>query len=135
MEKIAILYQSNPAPIKDGVLKPMKPGGYSDSGADMAYCLKSMGLPIVTPVENPRENVDLDWVFPDDMTGIQSAVDAGAQLLWLNTVLYDKHPIEKFKESGLRIVGQPPELVGKYDNKWVTNGLLKSMNFQFLRQH
>ena len=37
MGKIAILYQAKPPPIKNGIQKPMKPGGYSDSGADITY--------------------------------------------------------------------------------------------------
>lgn len=31
--KLAILYQQSEPPAKDGIRKPMKPGGYSDSGA------------------------------------------------------------------------------------------------------
>lgn len=37
--KIAVLYQKFALPAVNGILKPMKPGGYSDSGADIAYCL------------------------------------------------------------------------------------------------
>lgn len=37
--KIAVLYQKCALPAVNGILKPMKPGGYSDSGADIAYCL------------------------------------------------------------------------------------------------
>ena len=36
-EPIVVLYQAIQAPVIDGVRKPMKPGGYSDSGADIAY--------------------------------------------------------------------------------------------------
>ena len=50
MQTTAILYQSKLPPIKDGVQKPMKLGGYSDSGADIACELKKNGVRIVTPV-------------------------------------------------------------------------------------
>ncbi|MDI2089821.1 hypothetical protein [Commensalibacter oyaizuii] len=36
-QKIAILYQALPPPIIDGLRKDKKPGGYSDSGADIAF--------------------------------------------------------------------------------------------------
>ena len=49
MQKTAILYQAKLPPIKDGIQKPMKPGGYSDSGADIAYELAKNGIGIVTP--------------------------------------------------------------------------------------
>lgn len=37
--KLAILYQSTIPPSIMGIFKPMKPGGYSDSGADIAFNL------------------------------------------------------------------------------------------------
>ncbi|CAG8856436.1 2728_t:CDS:1, partial [Gigaspora margarita] len=46
---VAILYQALQPPIIDGIRKPLKPGGYSDSGADIAYSLRSDNIPIVTP--------------------------------------------------------------------------------------
>lgn len=58
--KLAILYQQSEPPAKDGIRKPMKPGGYSDSGADIAYCLKSDGEEVITPVENPDVYRDTD---------------------------------------------------------------------------
>ena len=43
MENIAILYQCEPPPQKEGAQKPMKLGGYSDSGADIGFCLQENG--------------------------------------------------------------------------------------------
>jgi len=126
MKKVAVLYQGLAAPLIDGVLKPMKPGGYADSGADLAFSLKSMGLPIVTPTPFPEERVDKDWVFPDTHEGIREALALGAQILWLNTVLYDSHPIIKFQGKGLEIIGQPVHIVDTYDNKWLANELLRN---------
>ncbi len=125
MKKIAILYQDLPAPLKDGVLKPMKPGGYSDSGADLAYSLKLKGLPVVTPSKLPNETSDMDWVFPDTHKGIQNALDSEARIFWLNTVLHEDHPIKDFRGQGLEIVGQSPFVVEKYDDKWITNEWLR----------
>lgn len=125
-ERIAIIYQSKIPPERNGNIKPMKLGGYSDSGADIAYSLQSQKINIVTPVENPKVDSDLDWVFPDSAEGIQSAIDKGATIIWLNTVLYKGHPIENFIKKGISVVGQIPENVDLYDDKWVTNNLLKS---------
>lgn len=63
---IAILFQSRPPPMVDGVQKPMKPGGYRDSSADIAYILQKRGLPVVLPVKEANPAQDLDWIFPDD---------------------------------------------------------------------
>lgn len=93
--KCAVLYQAKEPPIIDGIRKPMKKGGYSDSGADIAFTLMKSGIDVITPVDNPNELNDLEWVFPDDKSGIQKAIDKGANTFWLNTVLYDGHPIEE----------------------------------------
>ena len=122
---VAVLYQSLAAPVINGVRKPMKKGGYADSGADIAYVLRAAGVPVVTPAKEPRVARDLDWVFPDDSAGIQAARAAGAALLWANTILFDGHPLER-AAKGLRIVGQRPELVQVYDDKWVTNSRLRA---------
>ena len=92
---IAILYQVKEPPQVGNIRKPMKEGGYSDSGSDLAYELKKNGYNLITPVENPDEKNNIDWVFGDDEEGITKAINMGADVLWLNTVLYDGHPIEK----------------------------------------
>lgn len=121
--KIAVLYQKNEPPVADGIKKPMKKGGYSDSGADIAYCLKENGEDVILPCENPDIYNDYDWVFPDTKEGIEQAIKKGADTFWLNTVLYDSHPIKSFK--GVCIVGQRPSDVSKYDDKFYTNGCLR----------
>jgi len=124
--KVAILYQQNPVPEVDGILKPMKEGGYSDSGADIAYSLREQGVDVVTPVESPNILDNLTWVFPDSTEGISQAIAKGADTFWLNTVLYKNHPIEFFMDKGYWIVGQIPEKVEIYDDKIRTNILLSS---------
>ena len=125
MQTIAILYQAKLPPIKGGIQKPMKPGGYSDSGADIACELKKNGIRIVTPVSNPNTRNDLDWVFPDTEKGIQNALDKGANTLWLNTILYKNHKIESFFNRDIQFVGQIPSQVDIYDDKYFTNELLR----------
>lgn len=124
MKKIAILYQAIPAPSVDGIIKPMKKGGYADSGADLAFALKN-DYSVIRPSKNAREGFDLDWVFPDTEQGIEEALDLGAEILWLNTVLYSSHPIKFFIDKGLEVVGQEPDMVDQFDNKFTTNQLLK----------
>ena len=122
---VAILYQALPAPKIEGDQKPMKPGGYSDSGADIAYTLSSRGVHVVTPRQNPDPRQDLDWVFPDTPEGIGLARDRGANVLWANTVLFRGHPLEG-NIGSCSIVGQPPALVDRFDNKWVANEFLRT---------
>lgn len=128
MKRIAILYQANPVPSQDGIIKPMKKGGYSDSGADLAFALSKTKNTILTPVKSPNEMVDMDWVFPDTEEGINRAIAQNAEILWLNTVLYSGHPIQKFTNKEIQIVGQDPDVVEKFDNKWTTNQLLSQNN-------
>lgn len=125
MQTTAILYQTRLPPIKNGVQKPMKPGGYSDSGADIACELKKNGIRIVTPVSNPNIKTDLDWVFPDTKKGIQNALDKGANTFWLNTILYKNHEIENFFDRDIQFIGQLPSQVDIYDDKYFTNELLR----------
>lgn len=123
--KVAILYQTIVPPAVDGILKPMKKGGYSDSGADIAMALVQNGIEVMTPVSLPKEETDLDWVFPDTAEGIETAISKGANLFWLNTVLYEKHPILNFSKEKILIVGQHPEIVERFDDKFFTNNFLK----------
>ena len=92
--RIAILYQALPPPVIDGLRKDAKPGGYSDSGADIGFALRQAGFDVLTPVAEPDAARALDWVFPDTAEGIADALARGATLLWANTVLFAGHPIE-----------------------------------------
>jgi D-alanine-D-alanine ligase len=125
VQTIAILYQAKLPPINGGIQKPMKPGGYSDSGADIAYELKKNGIQIVTPISKPNIKTDLDWVFPDTKKGIQNALDKGANTFWLNTVLYKKHEIENCFDLDCKFIGQLPSQVDIYDDKYFTNEHLR----------
>ncbi|GAA4234577.1 hypothetical protein GCM10022291_14310 [Postechiella marina] len=104
----------------------MKPGGYSDSGADIACALIRQNIAVVTPVNKPNIKKDLDWVFPDTKKGIQDALNKGANTFWLNTVLYKNHDIESFFNRGLQFIGQIPSQVDIYDDKYFTNEFLRA---------
>lgn len=125
-EKIAILFQADLPPIKNGIQKPMKSGGYSDSGADIACELYNNNVRVITPIKNPRLQNNKDWVFPDTKSGIEDALKIGATIFWLNTVLYKNHPIENYFNEEVQFIGQKPELVDIYDDKFYTNKLLKA---------
>ncbi|KFC18213.1 hypothetical protein [Epilithonimonas lactis] len=45
-KSVAILYQAQEPPAVDGIKKPMKPGGYSDSGTNIAYSLHQQGIEV-----------------------------------------------------------------------------------------
>ncbi|TWU58950.1 D-alanine--D-alanine ligase [Rubripirellula tenax] len=120
---VAILHQAVPPPRIGNTLKPMKPGGYRDSGADIAFALRSMGIKIVTECR-VRPDDDSGWSFPDSEIGIDNAIARGANCLWLNTVLYEGHSIEQWLHR-VRIVGQHPSMVHRCDDKYETNQLLR----------
>lgn len=128
--KVAVLYQACDPPIVNGVRKPKKPGGYQDSGADIAYVLRSRGIDVLTPVHNPDPRRDEGWCFPDTESGITAALKAGATTLWANTILFASHPLQTSSAldahaSQVEVIGQPPLLVEKYDDKNYVNSLLR----------
>ncbi|MFT4056544.1 MAG: biotin carboxylase [Novosphingobium sp.] len=122
-EKIAILYQAIEPPVIDGQRKDAKPGGYSDSGADMGVALRSIGCTMVTPVAEPDPTSVFDWVWPDTPEGIDAALAAGATLLWANTVVFDGHPIEAASHRAW-VVSPDPRTMQEVDDKAATNARL-----------
>ncbi|HUD93096.1 biotin carboxylase [Sphingobium sp.] len=123
-DAVAILYQALPPPVIDGLRKDAKPGGYSDGGADIAFVLRGQGHRVLTPAADPDPTRPLDWVFPDTVDGIATAIAAGATILWANSVLFEGHPLEAVLGQ-VRIVGQLPELMQRYDDKFATNRMLE----------
>lgn len=106
--------------------------GYQDSGADIAYTLRSKGINIVTPDSSPQVSKNEGWCFPDTEEGIYSAVKGGATHLWANTILFDSHPLQKSEKltpysSDLRVVGQPPGMVENFDDKAYLNDKLREL--------
>lgn len=130
--KVAVLYQAEPPPAIGGLVKPMKPGGYSDSGADIAFNLRQSGVSVATPHGAPDPPVALDWVYPDTAPGIARALEDGANVLWANTVLFDGHPLQGLRD-GERIVGQDPATVGRFDDKFATNEILREHGLSVVR--
>ena len=124
--KIAVLHQSLAPPVLEGMRKPVKPGGCSDSGADIACALRGGGVSVITPAARPDPALDLDWVFPDTKDGIELALLAGASVLWANTILFSGHPLEDLHDRDVHIIGQQPAAVHEFDDKWHTNVVLAS---------
>lgn len=105
---IAILYQVKEPPQVGNIRKPMKEGGYSDSGSDLAYELKKNGYNLITPVENPNEKNNIDWVFGDDYEGITKAINMGADVLWL------KMHLEYIRQQKRRIIKSVKNLIKQF---------------------
>ncbi|KAF7591478.1 hypothetical protein BBP40_001524 [Aspergillus hancockii] len=127
---VAVLFQDIDPPVINGVRKPRKPGGYQDSGADIAYTLQSKGIKIITPDPSPQVSKHEGWCFSDTEEGIVAAVRNGATHLWANTILFDSHPLQKSQKltpyaSDLYVVGQPPGLVENCDDKAFLNDKLR----------
>jgi D-ala D-ala ligase C-terminus len=105
--------------------------GYQDSGADIAYTLSKLpSLQILTPYSSPSSTTTSDWVFPDTEPGILSALTLGATHLWANTILFSTHPLQTSSlltpyQNALQIIGQPPNLIEKFDDKEFVNDLLR----------
>ena len=130
--RIALIYQALPPPVIDGLRKDPKPGGYSDSGADIAFCLRQAGFDVVTPQANPDPGAAFDWVFPDTQEGLLAASAAGANLIWANTVLFAGHPIEQFLSTHW-IVGPLPARQQAIDDKFATNAALHAAGLPVAR--
>ncbi|GES62248.1 glutathione synthetase ATP-binding domain-like protein [Aspergillus terreus] len=129
---VAVLFQDIDPPVINGVRKPRKPGGYQDSGADIAYNLRAKGVTVITPEAHPSDRDHEGWCFPDTAEGIQRAVQKGATHLWANTILFNSHPLQASDTlnalaARLYVVGQPPGLVENFDDKAYLNGKLGQM--------
>ncbi len=122
-QTIAILYQALEPPVIDGARKEAKPGGYSDSGADIGVALLAAGCTLATPVADPDPTRVFDWVWPDTEEGIAAALSAGATLLWANTVVFAGHPIEAASRKAW-VVGPDPRAMQEIDDKAATNARL-----------
>ncbi|KAF7547255.1 hypothetical protein G7Z17_g7868 [Cylindrodendrum hubeiense] len=120
-------------PTIDGVRKPKKPGGYQDSGADIGFNLSQCeNVEVVTPSKSPNPTNDGDWCFPDTEEGILDAISKGATYLWANTIVFASHPLQTSSrlenyEDRLRVVGQGPLVVDKYDDKQFVNDCLRAL--------
>ncbi|KAJ2996503.1 hypothetical protein NUW58_g958 [Xylaria curta] len=129
--RLAVLFQSLDPPTINGVQKPRKPGGYQDSGADIAYALREEAdIDIVTYADAPSPQDPTGWCFPDTEEGILSAIEKGATHIWANTILFASHPLQTSAnlskyEDKIRVIGQPPNLVERFDDKAVMNDLLR----------
>lgn len=88
-------------------------------------------LNVVTPRSTADPSEDTGWCFPDTEEGIQDAIERGATHLWANTILFASHPLQvspyldKYKDK-VRVVGQPPLLVEKFDDKEFVNNRLRA---------
>ncbi|KAM0214908.1 hypothetical protein ACHAQD_004356 [Fusarium lateritium] len=130
---VAVLYQSLDPPVIDGIQKPKKPGGYMDSGADIACSLsRSSDIDVVCPTNGPNPKEQVGWSFPDTEEGVIQAVEKGATHLWANTILFSTHPLQvsahlaRFQDH-VKIVGQSPLIAEKYDDKEFVNGFLRKL--------
>ncbi|RJE18507.1 D-ala D-ala ligase [Aspergillus sclerotialis] len=130
---VAVLFQAIDPPIINGVRKPRKPGGYQDSGADIAYSLQKRGIRVITPNPTPSPSIQEGWCFPDTENGIIDAVRQGATHLWANTILFSSHPlqvsgeIQKYAQGTIDVVGQPPSMVERFDDKALLNDRLRDL--------
>ncbi|KAH8193550.1 hypothetical protein TruAng_012285 [Truncatella angustata] len=132
--RVAVLHQALKPPIVNGVHKPMKPGGYKDSGADIAWTLRNSGTKVVTPSPKPNPGSEEGWCFPDTEEGILEAVDKRVTHFWANTILFSDHPLQTSArlipyEDRIRVVSQPPRFVQAYDDKNLVNEILRTKNF------
>jgi len=107
-QTIAILYQALEPPVIDGACTQAKPGADSDPASVF------------------------DWVWPDTPEGIAAALDAGATLLWANTVVFDGHPIEEASRKAW-IVGPDPQAMQAIDDKAATNTRLLAAGLPVVR--
>ena len=85
---------------------------------------------VITPTVNPDPGKDGGWCFPDNEDGILDAVRKGATHLWANTILFASHPLQTSSrlneyQKDIQVIGQPPLLVEKFDDKEYTNNLLR----------
>jgi hypothetical protein len=89
-----------------------------------------LNVPVLTPISSPDPAGQSGWCFPDTESGILSAIEKGATHLWANTILFASHPLQVSPkldryQSQIKVVGQPPNLVEKFDDKDYLNNLIR----------
>lgn len=119
---VAVLFQALQAPSYGGVSKPQKPGGYQDSGADIAFTLRRNNINTITPVSCADPAQQDQWCFPDTEEGILSVIHQGATHLWANCVVFASHPLQASGRlsaylSQVKVVSQAPLCVDICDDK------------------
>ncbi|KAL2822411.1 glutathione synthetase ATP-binding domain-like protein [Aspergillus granulosus] len=129
---VAVLFQAIEPPVINGVQKPRKPGGYQDSGADIAYTLQQQGIRVIKPDPAAPVSQHEGWSFPDTDDGIYAAVQKGATHFWANTILFSSHPLQTSNKltplaEDIYVIGQPPGLVENFDDKAYLNGKLREL--------
>lgn len=87
----------------------------------------------------PTHNEDDGWCFPDNEEGILDAINQGANYLWANTILFASHPLQAASlfdqyKSEIRVFGQPPVLVEKFNDKEDLNSQLRARRRFILSQ-
>lgn len=93
---------------------------------------KRKGLESLHPVQLPTQQSkdpakQEGWCFPDTEQGILDVVRQAATHLWANTILFASHPLQTshaLREYGIYVVGQPPVMVEKFDDKAYLNDKL-----------
>lgn len=135
VRKIAIFFQASEPPVVSDAKKPMKPGGYMDSGADIGFSLVSNGYPLITPKPNPDPSNQDEWVFPDTAKGFEDAFALGARVFWLNTVLFRGHPVEEWLKRDVEFIGQTTSGNEDADDKFLTNKRLREAGLSVARSN
>ncbi len=125
---IAVICQASAPPPVDGISKPPKPGGYRDSGADIAFALARWGAQVVTPGPSPRPTQDDDWTFGDSPEELHALQRRGVRVFWANTTVHPNHPLFALR-GNVWIVGQNPEAVHRFEDKGVMHDWLRRRGF------
>lgn len=91
---------------------------------------QAKSIDVITPTIDPNPTNDDDWTFPDTENGILDAIKRGATHLWANTIVFASHPLQTSVSIGqhaevVRVIGQSPLYVDRYDNKDWVNTLLR----------
>ena len=76
----------------------------------------------ITPIAAQSGEQPLDWIWGDSEDDILRAVQAGARVLWANTVLHARHALMTVRMADdLLVVGHAPRHVERGDDKFTTN--------------
>lgn len=132
--KTAVFSPTSTLPSVDGFQRKITLSNKIRNNADLAFLLYKQGIELLTPNKKPAVEIDKDWVFEGSPQGVEHALSLGCQLAICNFITHEKSPVTRLLQKGCYFVGQDPQSVFQYTDKWHTSLLFNKYKLPIPKQ-